>query len=476
MPRKPINLFNARTVGAIKPPKSGQADYFDKELKGWGIRVSSTGRKTWFVMYRFNGRRERFTLGTYPTLGSKEARKEALAVLREVADKKNPAEEKRQKKMADSFEELAAAYVREYAQGKDFATWQDGKDICEASPGFELRGRKVITPPKYPSADLKKNRPAIVAYLKAPETPPATNKRSWRTDDGILRRDVLAEWGRRKAEDITRADVNRLLDKFSDRPIQGNRALEIIRKMYSWAIGQNRIRLDVNPCHEVKKRTDERQKTRYLSAEEIQTFWSMEGTKKRPAKINEASRIALRLILVTAQRPGEVLGLPWAELSTDWETSKEPAWTLPSERSKNGREHRIQLSPLAVDLLKEAKALAGDSDFAFPSPRGGKAPMMVSSLSHALGNSEHFGLETFTPHDLRRTASTLMIRRECGVTQFIRARILNHIDQSVTSKHYDPYDYDEEKREALNAWARRLGDIIEGCKTSATIVNLHGGA
>ncbi len=175
MPRKPINLFNARTVGAIKPPKSGQADYFDKELKGWGIRVSSTGRKTWFVMYRFNGRRERFTLGTYPTLGSKEARKEALAVLRKVADKKNPAEEKRQKKMADSFEELAAAYVREYAQGKDFATWQDGKDICEASPGLSWGRKKLITPPKISICRFEEKSPRLLSP-QGPETPPATNK------------------------------------------------------------------------------------------------------------------------------------------------------------------------------------------------------------------------------------------------------------------------------------------------------------
>ncbi len=81
----------------------------------------------------------------------------------------------------------------------------------------------------------------------------------------------------------------------------------------------------------------------------------MEGIKKRPAKINEASRIALRLILVTAQRPGEVLGLPWAELSTDWETSKEPAWTLPKRTVEEWEEAAFNYYPLAVDLLERGQ-------------------------------------------------------------------------------------------------------------------------
>ena len=99
--------------------------------------------------------------------------------------------------------------------------------------------------------------------------------------------------------------------------------------------------------------------------------------------------------------------------------------------------------------------------------------MLVSSLSHAIARSQFFGLDPFTPHDLRRSASTHMGRKECGVRPHVVSRVLNHIDQTVRAKHYDPYDYDDEKREALNAWSRRLVELIEG---GASVVSPERGA
>tara|TARA_R110000824_G_scaffold180885_3_gene361436 strand:+ start:658 stop:2085 length:1428 start_codon:yes stop_codon:yes gene_type:complete len=475
MAKRVRNLSNTRTVGAADLiPKAGQVDYWDRDLKGWGLRVSTSGRRTWFVMYRADGRRERFTLGTYPAMGAADAREKALGVLRSLANGDNPAQAKRTGKLVDTFAELAEGYIRYYAKGEKLATWEDGRKICEANPGFKLVGRKLVTPAGYSPDDLKENDRAIRAFLAAPETPPAPNKRSWRKDQDVIDRDLLPEWRYRKADSITRLDVNRVLDKIVGRgsSVQANRVLEIIRVMYSWAIGTSRVEIHVNPCHEVKKRHKEKSKERHLSTDEIPLFWPMAGNAEHPAKITEASKLALRLILATAQRPGEVLGMRKAELDANWETSNDPGWTIPGERVKNGRTHRIPLSPLALDLLREAVALSGESPFVFPSPRG-NGPMLVSSLSHAIARSQFFGLEPFTPHDLRRTASTLMGRKECGVRPHIVSRVLNHIDQTVRAKHYDPYDYDDEKREAMNAWSRRLAELIEG---GASVVSLERGA
>jgi len=190
-------------------------------------------------------------------------------------------------------------------------------------------------------------------------------------------------------------------------------------------------------------------------------------------KITDTLRIALRLTLVTAQRPGEVTGLSWAELDEDWEDAKKPFWTIPGTRTKNKLPHRVPLTSFAVDLLKQAKKLSKDSEHTFPSPRPGQ-PILESSLSHAVVRSEHFGVSHFSPHDLRRSAATHMAGPHCKVSRFILERILNHTDQTVTGQHYDQHEYDDEKRHALETWAARLAQVIEGKEHGSKVVPIHG--
>jgi len=421
----PTKNLTARTVGAIRPPAGGQVDYWDQSVPGFGLRVSAGGKMAWVIMYRDNdGRKRRHTFNTYPSMSVGDARDEAKALFELVAKGGDPATEKKSNRKAGTFNELADLYIEKYAK---------------------------------------------------------VNKRSWKKDESIIDKNLRPKWGALKAHSITRRDVNRLLTEIVERgaPIQANRVLEIVRKLYSWAIGTDRVEMDVNPCHEVKKPAKEQPRDRHLTADEIMTVWPMTG---EGAKINDLFRIVLRLILVTAQRPGEVVGMPWAELDDDWDSGAEPFWTIPGERTKNGREHRIPLSPLAVDLLKKAKAIAakladkktyrGDVAYVFPSPRG-NAGMLESSLSHALIRSKHFGVPHFTPHDLRRTASTHLESPACGVSRFIVERVLNHVDQSVTGRHYALYKYDREKRIALNTWADVLYVVLKGEKPAANVVPIR---
>ena len=92
----------------------------------------------------------------------------------------------------------------------------------------------------------------------------------------------------------------------------------------------------------------------------------------------------------------------------------------------------------------------------FPSPRG-NAPIQVNALSRALRNNNHFGLEKFTPHDLRRTAATVMA--SMGTDRLTLSKILNHVETGVTAV-YDRATYDREKRRALARWERKLRSII----------------
>ncbi|MCH8055958.1 MAG: site-specific integrase [Deltaproteobacteria bacterium] len=129
-------------------------------------------------------------------------------------------------------------------------------------------------------------------------------------------------------------------------------------------------------------------------------------------------------------------------------------WTLPKERSKNGKAHRIPLSPLANELIRKA---SGD-DYLFPSPRK-NGPIGPDALTNAVTKNRHcFDTERFSTHDLRRTAATGMA--QVGIPRFDIAKVLNHTDQEVTAI-YDRWAYDAEKKKALLKWARRLQNILD---------------
>jgi integrase len=171
--------------------------------------------------------------------------------------------------------------------------------------------------------------------------------------------------------------------------------------------------------------------------------------------MSAASRIALKLLLVTAQRKGEVISARWEDIDIAgaW-------WTIPAERSKNGLPHRVPLSRLAISLLNDARQLTGEekSTWVFPSPK--KEHMGPTALDHAVRRRiEEVGLTDFTPHDLRRTAASYMT--SIGVPRLVVSKLLNHVEQGVTAV-YDRHSYDTDKRDALARWDRKLLEIIVG--------------
>ena len=237
-----------------------------------------------------------------------------------------------------------------------------------------------------------------------------------------------------------------------------NRTLAAIRRALSWAVSEDLI--VTNPALNLATKIEETPKDRALSVEEIKAVWT--GLDKAP--MGEKSRLALKLILVTGQRPGEVCGAAKVEVDL-----KAATWTIPSKRAKNRQVHLVPLSPLAVELFNSAIALSEDSDYVFSSrPRSGKGldltePMEAHALSHAMrGSLRELGLKAkpATPHDLRRTVATHMAR--LGIPDRVVGRVLNHgteLRRTITSRVYIQHDYADEKREALEAWAPELRRI-----------------
>lgn len=414
--------FTDRVIKSIKP-KEKRFEVFEDGLKGFGLRVGTTGKKTWIVLYRQGDLKlRRLTLGEYPAMS------------------------------------LAQAHV---AHSKALALIEqniDPRDLEKAAAEVERRAPTV--------------RILIDEFIERGLQ--AKGNRTWREYQRNLEKDVSPVWGKRKVKDIKKRDVVLLLEKVAERGArnQCNQLFKIIRRMFNFAI--ERDLLEYSPCTGVKLPFPEVRNDRFLNDEEIRALWA--ALERDDAPISEPMTRALKLVLVTMQRPGEVIGAHSSEFDGEW-------WTIPAERSKNKKEHRVYLTPLARSLFQAE----GAKGFLFPNPRCGFSlkepfPMETNALSKAarrllapvkLKNEtkpQVLTIDKFTPHDLRRTGATHLA--ELGFSDEIIVAVLNHTRPGVTSI-YNRYRYDKEKRQALEAWARKLDAILANKKRPDNVITFR---
>ncbi len=414
--------FTDKSIAALKP-KPDRYEVWEDKRTGLGVRVSPKGRKTWVYMYRFGGKARRMGFGIHPVVG------------------------------------LASAHVK-HAQAK--LLLDKGID-----PGAQEIEKKRVERDAETVNDLAEE------YLEKWARP---RKRSAGEDERILNKDVLPAWGKRKARDIRRRDVIRLLDPIMERgaPIAANRTLGVVRRMFNFAV--SRDILDATPVAMVKAPAKETPRERVLSPEEIRVFWN----DLDQAPISPGIVLALKIQLVTAQRKGEIIGAAKSEFDLD----EQIVWTIPPEHAKNEKTHRVPLSDLAVSLIRAAQALAGGSEWLFPSPRG-YVPIAGQAVNQALNRAltppdkrpaaaklakkTRVRLSGITPHDLRRTAASNMAA--LGINRLTIGKVLNHIDQTVTGI-YDLYGDEPEKRHALEAWAAHLEEITTGNRAASNVKEL----
>ncbi|MBF0445234.1 MAG: tyrosine-type recombinase/integrase [Magnetococcales bacterium] len=401
--------FTDRFIKGLKPKDKR---YEVRGEKGFAVWVAPTGTKTWMFIYTFKGKKRRVTLGAYPGMDLKSAG-EVAKDLRECLER-----------------------------GHDPVEWRDEQVRKEE----EARLKELRIPTVAELAN---------GYVEKWAKP---RKRSWSEDARMLNKDVVPLWGNRKARDITRYDVIKLLDGLQERgaTITANRTLAVIRKMFNW--GAENGLVDMSLCAGIRAPVQENRRDKVLTVDEIRSFWK--GLDN--AGMTDGSRLALKFQFYTGQRKGEVVAASWAEFDL-----KEMIWTIPPKNSKNKMPHRVPLSDGAMVILEQIKSLAGDSPYLFPSPREGKH-VAATSIDHVIRrNLDVFGAGQFTPHDLRRTAASHMTAM--GISRLVVSKILNHAEAGVTAV-YDRHSYDLEKRQALDTWGRKLAEIISG-KHSENVVH-----
>lgn len=392
-----MKLTDAK-LKSIKP-KNERFILWDPGHTGLGIRVTPAGKKTFIFTYRFQGKSRMWSIGPYPRVSLVAARLKAAQAKDQLTQGIDPGavkiETRRAERSAPSVKDLMDEYIEKYAK---------------------------------------------------------VRKKSWREDERILNKDVVPEWGRRKAKDITRRDVVVLLDSIVERGagITANRTLAVVRRMFNFAL--DRFILETSPCVAVRAPSKENQWDRVLTEKEIRKLWT--GLDK--SDMVETIRLAVKFQLATLQRKGEVLSAEWKEFSLS--TPSNAWWVIPAEKSKNGFPHRVPLNEVALEILEELKRLTGESRWLFPGRREDTS-LRGQSMDHAFRrNKETFGVEGVRPHDLRRTGASLMAG--AGVPRLVVGKILNHVESGVTAV-YDRHSYDAEKRQAMDQWGERLNAILE---------------
>jgi len=375
--------LTAKSIDSYPPALARRYEVWDQTLPSFGVRISHTGRKTWFVSCRTCGRLKRHTIGTYPVLSLSDAR------------------------------EIARKIIGDIQRGVYEAPTAGAPTLGETVPKF------------------------ISRYAKP-------KNRGWRETEIILTK--FSRLFNKRLDEVKRPDIVKVLDDIiaGGAPFRANRALAAIKKLFAWSLDRGLI--EINPIAGIKPPTKERHRDRILRDDEIGRFWSASDELGYPFGP------LLQLLLLTAQRRGEVADMRWSQV--DFERR---IWTIPSEAAKNGRAHEVPLSDIALEVIRGLPRFVR-SDFVFTTT--GRTP--ISGFGRMKRNLDaKMGVTGWRLHDLRRTAASGMAR--LGTAPHVIEKVLNHVSGTISgiAAVYNVHGYDREKRVALQRWASHLGPVLK---------------
>ena len=264
---------------------------------------------------------------------------------------------------------------------------------------------------------------------------PSTAKETQR----LLTKHFVGAWGQRDIRDIRQADINSILDRLVNdgTPSEANHALGVIKTLFAWCT--ERDMLQASPCAKVKKPARHGKRSRVLTELELARLW--EALPKEGFPFGHLGQ----LLILTGQRRGEVTQMQWQQVE-----ERSRLWTIPGHIAKNGREHVLPLSNLAIDVVHSIPRL--NDTFVFPA-RGNDAATISGFSKAKLRLEAAVGADDWTLHDLRRTTATFL--GKLGTAPHVIERILNHASGSFAGVAgvYNRHPYLDEMRMALERWA-----------------------
>ena len=404
MPRKATPL----TDSALKVAKAKDKAYKLTDGQGLYLEVMPTGSKLWRLKYRFAGVEKRLALGAYPAIPLQQARQKRDEARKLLAEGIDPGEQKKAVKQAQK------------AEGQTFETL--------------AREWFAYNAPRWADSTAYKAK----LYLE---------------------NDLLPVIGMRPVSAITRPELVELVRK-----VEARGTLNAAGKIRQWLhqifrYGLAKGVVETNPATDLDVVAAPAKAARHhphVSFAELPELLD----KLDAANINTLTRCAIRLLALTAVRPGELRAAPWSEFNLD-----AAVWTIPKERMKARRPHVVPLPRQAVAILRQLQEITGQYPLVFAGQQNPDRPMSENTVNKALRIMGYQDRQT--GHGFRHLLSTELNGR--GYNRDWIERQLAHGDNDEIRDTYNHATYLEQRRQMMQDWA----DSIDALCSGANVVPLR---
>lgn len=394
------------TTGKLSSAAVKQARPRDKPFKlsdgaGLYLLVNPKGSRYWRLKFRLHGKEKVFSLGVYPTVSLADAREEALAARRLIGKGIDPTVHRKQDRARQTdnrFRVLAVEWHR-----KESGRW---------------------------TTDHAAN---VIRTLKA---------------------DAFPLIGDVPVDQITAQDALSVIRKIEERGALdvASRVKQRMSAIFRYAVRTNRA--TSNPCDALSGVIESRKVAhrRSIPIDVLPAF--LKDLDNYTGY--DITRLALKLLILTFVRPGELRSAEWKEFDLE---GKE--WRIPATRMKMKAEHVVPLADQAVDVLEEIKIISGGYDLVFPGAHSWHKPMSENTLNFAVQKRLKYDA---TAHGFRTVASTVL--NETGFRIDVIERQLAHAERNKVRAAYNKAQHLGERREMMQWWA----DYLDSARTGGKVI------
>ena len=376
---------------------------------GLYLRVAESGSKSWVFRFRAAGKLREMGLGPVATLGLKEARERALACRRLRLDGIDPIEKRKAARSEAALKAANALTFRECAERYIAAhhdSWKNAKHAAQWPATLETYAYPVFGELPVDAVDVDLVIKAVEPIWKI-KTETASRLRG--------RIEAVLDW----------ATVRRL--RHGENPAR-------------WRGHLNRL-------------LPQRSKVQKVQHHAALPYSEIGGFMAELQKLEGAAAGALEFAILTATRTSEVLGAKWEEIDF-----AERVWTIPAERMKAGREHRVPLPAAGLAILVAMSAIRMN-DYVFPGARAGR-PLNSRALLDLL---QHMGRKDITAHGFRSTFRDWCAERTYYPREICEQALAHTVGSSV-ERAYQRSDLIDRRRRLMDDWARfcamRRGEVV----------------
>ncbi|MGI3476319.1 tyrosine-type recombinase/integrase [Providencia stuartii] len=389
------------TVKQIDSSKPKEKDYKLSDGGGLYLLVKTNGGKYWRLKYRIDGKEKLLAIGIYPTVTLADARRKRDDAKRLLADGIDPNQQRKEQKQASKIDSVNTF--------KNIALeWYEGRKDCW-SVGYRDDMMDAFEKDVFPYIG---NRP--IAEIKPME---------------LL--EVLSIMEKRGATEK--------LKKVRQR----------CGEVWKYAIITGRA--EYNPAPDLASAfvPHKREHYAHLSVSELPDFLS--SIDKYMG--SQIVRVALRVLILTGVRPGELRKAEWSEINFDTKI-----WEIPAEKMKMRRPHIVPLSEQVIDLLKQIRPISGSYQYIFPSRTDYRKHISDMALNTMIRRMGYSGRAT--GHGFRHTMSTILHEQGYN-TAWIETQ-LAHVDKNSIRGTYNHAQYIDGRREMLQWYADYMGALENG--------------